>query len=89
MTAGVKPESPSAPARVLVWTIRIYQNTLSMVLPDSCRFHPGCSQYTAEAVLRFGLFKGSWLGFRRVLRCHPFHPGGYDPVPRDELSHER
>jgi len=61
--------------------IRIYQMTLSKVLPPSCRFTPTCSQYTYQAIDRFGLLRGSWMGFLRVLRCNPFHAGGYDPVP--------
>ncbi|MFC1971887.1 membrane protein insertion efficiency factor YidD [Chloroflexota bacterium] len=60
--------------------IRIYQQTLSQVLPPSCRFTPTCSQYTYEALSRFGLWKGGWLGVKRLARCHPFHAGGYDPL---------
>ncbi len=60
--------------------IRIYQLFISPLKPPSCRFMPTCSQYTLEAVERYGVFKGIYLGFRRLLRCHPFHPGGYDPV---------
>ena len=61
--------------------IRLYQMTLSQVTPHSCRFTPTCSQYTYEAITRFGIFRGVWLGMKRLGRCHPFHPGGYDPVP--------
>ena len=61
--------------------IRGYQIILSPLLPPSCRFHPSCSAYALEAVTRHGALKGGWLAARRLARCHPFHPGGYDPVP--------
>ncbi|HET9726479.1 MAG TPA: membrane protein insertion efficiency factor YidD [Gemmatimonadales bacterium] len=61
--------------------IRAYQRFLSPALPPSCRFHPSCSQYALEAVTRYGALRGSWLAVRRLARCHPFHPGGFDPVP--------
>jgi putative membrane protein insertion efficiency factor len=69
---------PRAGAALL---IRGYQRAISPALPPSCRFTPSCSQYTLEAVERHGVVRGGWMGLRRLLRCHPFHPGGYDPVP--------
>jgi putative membrane protein insertion efficiency factor len=63
-----------------MWLIRFYQLTISQVLPSSCRFEPSCSHYTEQAIVKYGLFKGSWMGAKRVARCHPWNPGGYDPV---------
>ncbi|WP_310426018.1 membrane protein insertion efficiency factor YidD [Chamaesiphon sp. VAR_48_metabat_135_sub] len=65
----------------LIWSIRIYQQFSSSFLPPSCRFTPTCSQYAVEAIDRFGTIKGSYLATMRICRCHPFHPGGYDPIP--------
>jgi putative membrane protein insertion efficiency factor len=67
--------------RVLIFLIRLYQKTLSAWMPPSCRFTPSCSEYAIEALRVHGLFKGLLLATWRVLRCNPFFPGGYDPVP--------
>lgn len=72
---------PSFAARVGIGFVRFYQRRISPLTPASCRFRPTCSQYTLEAIQRYGLGRGSWLGAKRIGRCHPFHPGGYDPVP--------
>ena len=65
----------------LLTLIRCYQYLLSPLLPRSCRFYPTCSHYAAEALQKHGLLLGLLLSLRRIVRCHPFHPGGYDPVP--------
>jgi uncharacterized protein len=65
----------------LIQSIRIYQRFISSLLPPSCRFTPTCSNYAVEAIDRFGTIQGSYLATKRICRCHPFHPGGYDPVP--------
>lgn len=67
--------------KLLMGTIRLYQISLSRQLPPSCRFYPSCSEYTLQAIGKYGAVKGVWLGIKRISRCHPFHPGGYDPVP--------
>ena len=75
--------------RLAVWAIRLYQIAISPLFPASCRFTPTCSQYAIEAVERFGILKGGWLSLKRIARCHPFHPGGYDPVPERETNNEK
>ena len=66
---------------LLLGLIRLYQLTLSRMLPASCRFTPSCSHYGYEAIAKYGALKGGWLAIKRVARCHPFNPGGYDPIP--------
>lgn len=68
-------------SKPLIWIVRAYQWVVSPFLPPSCRFHPSCSCYAIEALERHGAFKGAWLAVRRVARCHPWNPGGHDPVP--------
>ncbi|MDQ7819114.1 MAG: membrane protein insertion efficiency factor YidD [Armatimonadota bacterium] len=67
--------------RLVLLLIRAYQRLISPLLPPRCRFYPSCSAYAAEAVARYGAWRGGVLALRRLLRCHPWHPGGYDPVP--------
>ena len=67
--------------RFCLAAIRGYQRYISPLLPDVCIYIPTCSQYAVEAIEKYGVVKGCWLGVRRILRCHPFHAGGYDPVP--------
>lgn len=69
---------------LLIKLIKGYKILISPILPPSCRFQPTCSEYAMEAIERFGIFKGSGMAVMRILRCHPFHPGGYDPVPPKE-----
>lgn len=66
---------------LLLALIRVYQFTLRPLFGANCRFAPSCSEYAAEAIARHGAWKGAGLALRRILRCHPYHPGGYDPVP--------
>ena len=65
----------------LVAVIRVYQRTISPLLPPACRFTPSCSEYAAQAIERYGAARGSVMAVKRLLRCHPWHPGGHDPVP--------
>ena len=61
--------------------LRGYQYAIRPLLGTNCRFYPSCSDYAREAIERYGVFKGAWLTLRRIGRCHPYHPGGFDPVP--------
>lgn len=66
---------------VAVFLIKVYQHTLSRLLPSSCRFYPSCSEYGVQALQKHGILRGSWLTVKRIARCQPFSAGGYDPVP--------
>ncbi len=66
---------------LLMGMIRVYQRVLSPILPPACRFHPTCSEYTRQAIGKYGALRGVALGVRRLARCHPWNPGGVDPVP--------
>ena len=67
--------------KIAIWALSFYHYCISPFLRPSCRYYPTCSQYACEAIERYGLLKGGILALRRLLRCHPLHPGGYDPVP--------
>lgn len=67
--------------KAALFLIRLYQRTISQVVPSTCRFYPSCSEYGYQAIARYGFCKGGWLAVKRIARCHPFNPGGYDPVP--------
>jgi uncharacterized protein len=79
----VRTEAPRRP--VAVWLlrgpIRFYQLAVSPMMPAACRYYPSCSNYAIEAIDKYGAVRGGWLAVRRILRCHPFRPGGFDPVP--------
>jgi putative membrane protein insertion efficiency factor len=66
--------------RLIVGMIGFYQKVFSPMIGPCCRFYPSCSTYAREAIVRFGLWRGGWLAIKRLVRCHPFNPGGYDPV---------
>ncbi len=71
----------AVPAKVAIMLVRLYQKMVSPWLGPRCRFHPSCSNYCIEALQQHGMVRGLWLGVKRIFKCHPFHPGGYDPVP--------
>ncbi len=67
-------------SRFVLYVIRGYRRFISPLLPPSCRFHPTCSHYALQAIEKYGVFKGSWLTIKRLIKCHPYHPGGFDPL---------
>lgn len=71
--------------KILIGVIKLYQKVISPLTPPSCRFYPTCSHYGIEAVEKHGALKGSWLAVRRISKCHPFHEGGFDPVPDNDM----
>ena len=78
---NVEQAGPGLLARGAAGLLRGYKRFVSPLLPPACRFQPTCSEYARESILRHGLLKGAWLTVLRLSRCHPFHPGGFDPVP--------
>ena len=73
-------------ARAVAFLIRLYQRFVSPLLGPRCRFYPSCSNYALQAVQQFGTLRGTWLTVKRLVRCHPWHPGGYDPVPERPMG---
>ena len=78
---GVWQAVKTLPQRGALALIRFYKRFLSPLLPPSCRYVPTCSEYAMIAIQRYGFLKGGWMALKRICRCHPWHPGGYDPVP--------
>jgi putative membrane protein insertion efficiency factor len=84
MSVTDRSSRPPVPRTVVAGAVKVYQRTVSPLLSwrgPRCRFYPSCSEYCLQAVLRFGVLRGLWLGAKRLSKCHPFHPGGIDPVP--------
>ncbi len=79
--SGGRIGKPSLPSRAAILLVKLYQKTVSPFLGQRCRFHPSCSNYCIDALNQHGMVHGLWLGLKRICKCHPFHPGGYDPVP--------
>jgi len=75
-------------SKILISLIIFYQKYVSPSKPATCRFYPSCSDYAIQAIQRYGYLRGTFLAIRRILRCHPYHAGGYDPVPIDHLNQE-
>lgn len=74
--------------KVLIFLVKVYQNTISPLLGKNCRFVPTCSQYMIEAIAEYGAMKGILMGVKRIIRCNPFSKGGYDPVPKKNNEEE-
>jgi uncharacterized protein len=74
---------------IAIIPIKMYQYLISPLLGNHCRYYPTCSSYTITAIERFGIIKGMWFGIKRISRCHPFHPGGVDPVPEKDCHHNK
>jgi putative membrane protein insertion efficiency factor len=81
------PSLSSVVAAPAIWLVKAYQLVWSPMRPPTCRFYPSCSAYALTALQRFGLLRGSWLAARRLLRCHPWNPGGVDHVPPKDAEH--
>lgn len=81
-------QTNSLAARISCFFIRVYRYAISPMLGPRCRFHPTCSEYALEALQEYGFLKGSYLSVRRILRCHPWHPGGIDHVPQKHTSNQ-
>jgi putative membrane protein insertion efficiency factor len=79
-------DKPSLLSKVFLGIINSYRYLISPLLGQHCRFHPSCSAFTKEAIQEYGAVKGGWLGIKRICRCHPYHQGGYDPVPKPSAS---
>ena len=84
--AEVETSQAAWSTQAALFAIRFYQRCVSPFTPPSCRFHPSCSHYAYGSIRRFGLWRGGWMGLKRICKCHPFHPGGYDPVPELETN---
>ncbi len=81
MAQGRVAKLKDAPRTVVLALVRFYRSYVSPLFPPTCRYVPTCSEYAMIALQKYGFIKGSWLAIKRICRCHPWHPGGYDPVP--------
>ena len=81
MAQGRVAKLKDAPRTVVLALVKFYRSYVSPLVPPTCRYVPTCSEYAMIALQKYGFIKGSWLAIKRICRCHPWHPGGYDPVP--------